>query len=273
MVDGVRIPSLLVLCLIASHASAASADPCKGAEPTVRSVARKIQALTNRASEAIATCTFHGASPALVKALREEGNRVAPEIQAVTRWETCTVNPSGLTVVGLVASYENFAGTTFTAALAACGPKQGTTTAPPAPDAVCKADEAWLRTWVQRTGEAAAKATDAAVSCAFKGANDKLLTDLARVMKPQIQRVFKAMPKKACKNNSLSSQDIAGDAGESAGKRLGLAVAMCSSKARKTLAEMKRAGRMTEEDVRKELGELSGAYIETVLGTRKALPQ
>jgi len=268
MVDGVRSSSLLVLCLIASHAPAASADPCKGAEPTVRSVARKIQALTSRASEAIVTCAFHGASPALVKDLREEGNRVAPELQAVTKWETCTVNPSGLTVVGLVASYENFAGTTFTAALAACGPKEGTAAAPPAPDAVCKADEAWLRTWVQRTGEAAAKATDAAVSCAFKGANDKLLTDLARVMKPQIQRAFKAMPK-ACKTNSLSSQDIAGDAGESAGKRLGLAVSMCSSKARKKLAEMKRAGRMTEEDVRKELGDLAGAYVETVLGTRK----
>jgi hypothetical protein len=244
---------LALLCLLPLVSNAA-ADPCDGVEPTLRSVARELQELAHHAADAAVTCRFAGPDSQPVAALRQEAARVSRDEQAITKWATCVVNPAKATAVNFIANEEAWAGERLDAATALCAPpdKTGPSAAQPAAD--CKAIESWTRSFVLAMEDTAARATETAVGCALRGADDDGLAELARLAQPRFKAILKATPRHAaCEQPGAPLQQFIEAEGRSFGARLGFAFAMCSSKARAEEAALARRGATSRADLERAM--------------------
>jgi hypothetical protein len=233
--------SILALLLLAATSRA---DPCQGAEPATRSAIRQLTTLASDAAAAAVRCGIHGADAGLVAKLRAEQSAVARAKQGVVKWPGCMLGPLGIGVSEWLEDEARFAGELGDEAVALCSPGVA-----PVPDDHCVEVERWMRGLEELMENAAARATDSAVTCAFHGVDDRALAGLAHETKPRIQKLFGTVPQVKCAGFAGSPQAIVEAESKATGERVGFAFAMCSTTVRTRARELARTQAVTQDVV------------------------
>ena len=130
----------------------------------------------------------------------------------------------------------------------------------------CTDLESWGRMLTDHAHAIAHRYTEASLQCAFSGPDDQTLAALAKKSKSELKEVLAALPKKAvCTTTTFSLQAHAEGVMHTAGERIGMAFAMCSTQAREVMKKLAAKGPVSEDDLQKALDPYAQKYLNDVL--------